>query len=111
MVKKPGSERVEEAKKAGGASTTVAEIITVVEGDKTPHDELMKLPKAQVLRNMAAPENKTRFMVDVDSRTKQGKNIIALMESLCNGDTALIKTVAEILGALAGLVATKRTSR
>ncbi len=107
MAKKPEAKGAEGAKKAGRASTTVAPTITVVEADKRPSDELMKLPKAQIIRTMVAPENKTRFVIDVDNRTTKGKGIIALLESLRDGDVAALKAFSEILGALAGMVAKK----
>jgi len=111
MEKKPEAKGAAET--AGACCTPETEVrtITVIDGDKTPHDELMKLPKAQIVRSMAIPENKTRFMVDVDNRTTQGKGIIALMGSLRDGDTAAIKTVTEILGALAGMLTKKRTPK
>jgi len=106
-----GSETKEEAgpQKTQGASS--ASTIAVLEGDKTPHDELMKLPKAQIIRSMAVPENKARFMVDVDKQSIQGKRIIALMERLRDGDAVLTETVAEILGALANIAAKAPTSK
>jgi hypothetical protein len=109
MAKKPEAKGPEETKKAGSASKTVAQTITVVEGDKRPVDELMKLPKAYIVRDMAIPENKTRFMVDVNNRTQKGQRIIALMESLRDGDAAAVKKVTETLEGLATLVAKKPT--
>jgi hypothetical protein len=109
MAKKSEAKGAERTKKASNASPTVAQIITVVEGDKTPHDELMKLPKAQIVRSMAVPENKTRFLVDVDNQTTRGKMIVALMETLCDGNAAAINTVTGILEALAGMVVEKPT--
>ncbi|MDQ1239742.1 MAG: hypothetical protein QG577_1928 [Thermodesulfobacteriota bacterium] len=84
---------------AGGAST-----IKVIDGDRTPHDQLMKLPKAQIIRQMSIPDHTTRFIVDVDNQTKPGKRIIALMESLRDGNATTTKIVTEILGALANVV-------
>jgi len=87
---------------AAGAST-----IKVIDADKTPHDQLMKLPKAQIIRQMSLPDNATRFIVDVDNQTKVGKKIIALMESLRDGNKTTTKMVVEILGALANAVEKK----
>jgi hypothetical protein len=109
MAKKPQKKGAEATKKSGRA--VAVPTIIVVEGDKRPSEELMKLPKAQIIRNMAIAENKTRFMVDVDSQSKQGKRIIALMESLRDGNAAAIKTVTGILEALAGVVAEKPTPK
>jgi hypothetical protein len=111
MGKKPVAKGAEETAAPCCATEMEVQTITVVGGDKTPREELMKLPKAQIVRSMAIPENKTRFMVDVDDRTTQGKGIIALMESLGAGDATAIKTVTEILGALAGMLTKKRTQK
>ncbi len=106
MAKKPEAKGAEGAKKAGRASAAVP-TLTVIEGDKRSYDDLMKLPKAQIIRNMSIPANKTRFIVDVNNKTKKGKTIIALMESLRDGDAAAIKKVTEILEDLASMVAKK----
>jgi len=111
MVRKPEAKSSEETKKACSTSTVVVSAITVVEGYKTPHDELMKLPKAQIIREMSVPNNKTRFMVDVDNQTKQGMRILALMESLRDGNAATTKTVTEILAALGNMVDKKPTPK
>jgi len=109
MAKRPEANGAEGTKNSGRASAEAAATITVAEGDKTPHDDLMKLPKAQIIRDMSIPENKTRFMVDVNNETKKGKQIIALMESLRDGDAAAIKKVTETLEALATIVTKKPT--
>ena len=96
-------------KKSGRKSSVAVSTITVAEGDKRTYDELMKLPKAQIIRGMSTPENKTRFLVDVNNKTKKGKTIIALMESLRYGDAAAIKKVTEALESLAITVAKKPT--
>ncbi len=111
MVKRPEAKGAERAKKASRASAAVVSTITVIEADNTPSNEMMKLPKAQIIRQMSIPDNKTRFFVDVDNRTKQGKQIIALMDSLREGNTTALKTVTDILGALAGMVAEKAIPR
>jgi hypothetical protein len=59
---------------------------------------------------MTAPENKTRFMVDVDNATPHGKGIIGLMEFLCHADPATNEALAEILSGLAKLMAKGTTS-
>lgn len=110
MAKKPEAKATKAATKSVRAAKTTVPTITVLEADKRPHDELMKLPKAQILREMAVPENKTRFMVDVDNQTAQGKQIIGLMEFFGRGDAVTIKTFTEILRALAGMVAKKASS-
>lgn len=107
MAKKPEAKGAEGANKTGRASAVAEPTITVVEGDKRSPEELMKLPKAQIVREMSTPKDRTRFMVDVDSQSKQGKRIISLMESLLDGNAAATKTVTEILGALAGMVVKK----
>jgi hypothetical protein len=109
MAKKPEAKGAEAPKKGGRATAVRVPTITVVEGDKRPSDELMKLPKAYLVRDMAIPEDKTRFMVDVNNQTKKGQRIIALMESLRDGDAAAIKRVTETLEELATLVAKKPT--
>ena len=109
MAKRPEAKVAEGKKKSGRASAAAVSTITVTEGDKRTYDQLMKLPKAQIIRGMSIPENKTRFMVDVNSKTKKGKTIIALMESLRDGDAAAIKKVSETLEALATIVAKKPT--
>jgi hypothetical protein len=109
MAKKPEAKGAEGTKKSGRASSVAVSTITVSEVDKRPHDDLMKLPKAQIIRDMSIPENKTRFMVDVNNKSKKGKTIIALMESLRDGDAAAIKKVSETLEALATIVAEKPT--
>jgi hypothetical protein len=109
MAKRPEAKVAEGKKKSGRASAAAVSTITVTEGDKRTYDELMKLPKAQIIRGMSIPENKTRFMVDVNNKTKKGKSIIAVMESLRNGDAAAIKKVSETLEALATIVAKKPT--
>jgi dihydroorotate dehydrogenase len=111
MMKKPEAKATKGATKAAHAAKTAIQTVTVAEADKTPHDELMKLPKAQIVREkMSIPENKTRFMVDVNNKTKKGKTIIALMESLRDGDAAAIEKVTEALEALATVVAKKPTT-
>lgn len=109
MAKKPEAKGAEVTKKRGPASTVAVSTITVAEGDKRPYDALMKLPKAQIVREMSIPEDKIRFMVDVNNKSKKGKTIIALMESLRDGDTNAIKKVTETLEALATAVAKKPT--
>ena len=109
MAKKPEAKGSEGAKQSGRASAVTVSTITVAEGDKRTYDELMKLPKAQIIRDMSIPENKTRFMVDVHNKSKKGKAIIALMESLCEGDAAAIKKVTETLEAIATMVGNKPT--
>ena len=109
MAKNPEAKVSEGAKESGLASSARVPTITVADGDKRPYDDLMKLPKAQIIRNMSIPENKTRFMVDVSNSTKKGKRIIALMEALRDGDAAAIKKVTEVLEDLAGTVAKKPT--
>jgi hypothetical protein len=111
MVKKPVAKGAEKAKKVGRASAAAASTITVLEGEKTPKEELMKLPKAQIVRSMAIPKNRARFVVDVDNRTKQGKSIIALMGSLRSRNAAMTKAVTDILGALGNMVGKKPTSK
>jgi len=110
MVKKPDAKGAEGAKKAGSVSKTVARTIKVVEGDKRPSDELMKLPKAQIIREMSVPEDMKRFMVDVNNKTKKGKTIIALLERLRDGDAAAIKEVTKTLEDLATMMAKKPTA-
>jgi hypothetical protein len=109
MAKRPEAKGAEGTKKSGRASAVAVSTITVAEGDKRTYDALMKLPKAQIIRDMSIPENKTRFMVDVNNKTKKGKTIIALMESLRDGDAAAIKKVTEALEAVATMVAKKPT--
>ncbi len=109
MAKKPETESAEGTNKAERASARLVPTVTVVEGDKRPSDELMKLPKAQIIRSVAVPENKARFIVDVDNRTARGKGIIALMQSLVDGDAAASRAVTEILGALAEILPKKQT--
>jgi hypothetical protein len=108
MAKKPDTKGAEGTKKSGRASAAVP-TITVVQGDKRPSEELMKLPKAQIVREMSTPEDRTRFVVDVNNRTKKGQRIIAFMESLGDGDAAAIKKVTETLEGLATMVAKKPT--
>jgi hypothetical protein len=98
-----GSEKIKG--KPAPASPSRPKTITVIRGERTSHDELMKLPKAQIVRNMAIPENRVRYLIDVDDRTKQGTRIIALMDKLCDNDANALTTVSEILGALANMVA------
>ena len=50
-------------------------------------------------------------MVDVNNKTKKGKTIIALMESLRDGDAAAIKKVTEALEAQATMVTKKPTQK
>jgi len=107
MSKRIEVKGAEGTKKATRASAVAVSTITVAEGDKRPFDDLMKLPKAQIIREMSIPENKTRFVVDVNNKTKKGKTIIALMESLRDGDAAAIKKVTETLESLATMVAKK----
>jgi len=107
MAKRLEAKGAEGTKKAARASVVAASTITVAEGDKRPYDDLMKLPKAQIIREMSIPEDKTRFLVDVNSKTKKGKTIISLMESLRDGDAVAIKKVTEALEALATMVAKK----
>lgn len=108
MAKKPLNKPKEVAeKKPAPAPAARRPVITVAQADKTPHDELMKLPKAQILRNMSAPPNTARFILDVDNQATLGKKIIALMDSLGSGDPGTVKTVGEILGALANIVPKK----
>jgi hypothetical protein len=109
MAKKPGKMGAEGTKKADRASAPAVQTVSVVEGDTRSYDELMKPPKAQLVRQMAIPANKRRFIIDVDNRTRKGKRIIALMESLRDGDKAAIKKVTEILETLAGTGAKKST--
>lgn len=111
MAKKPDAEGVQVTTRNTARSALAVPMMTVVEGDKRPSEDLMKLPKAQIVRNIVVPVNKTRFIVDVDNQSKQGKRIIALMESLRDGNLAVTKTVAEILGALAGMVAENPNSQ
>ncbi len=111
MAKKPEAKGAEGTKKSGRASAVAVSTITVAEADKRPYDDLMKLPKAQIIRDMSIPENKTRFMVDVNNKTKKGKTIIALMESLRDGDAAAIKKVTEALEAQATMVTKKPTQK
>jgi hypothetical protein len=92
------------------ASGSTAQTISVLDGDKTPREELMKTPKAYVIDKMAIPVDKTRFLLDVDNQTTQGKQIIALMEGLRDGDVAALKAFTEILGALSMIVAKKQTT-
>lgn len=106
MVKKLETGVVAKMKKAGSLASG-ASTIKVVDADRTPHDQLMKLPKAQILRQMSIPDNVTRFVVDVDNQTKVGKKIIALMESLRDGNKTTTKVVIEILGALATAIEKK----
>jgi hypothetical protein len=109
MAKRPEVKSAEGTKKSGRASAKAVSTVTVAEGDKRTYEALMKLPKAQIIRDMSIPENKTRFMVDVNNKTKKGKSIIALMQSLRDGDAAAIKKVTETLEALATMVAKKST--
>jgi hypothetical protein len=109
MAKKPEAKGVGGTKKSGRASAVAVSTITVAEGDKRTYDALMKLPKAQIIRDMSIPENRTRFIVDVNNKTKKGKTIIALMESLRDGDAAAIKKLTETLEDLATMVAKKST--
>jgi hypothetical protein len=111
MARKPEAKSAEVTKKSGRASAVAVSTITVVEGDKRPYDDLMKLPKAQIIREISIPGNKTRFIVDVNNKTKKGKTIIALMESLRDGNAAAIKKVTETLEALATMVAKKPTPK
>jgi hypothetical protein len=107
MAKKPDTKGSEGTKKSGRAASVPT--ITVVQGDKRPSEELMKLPKAQIVREMSVPEDRTRFVVDVNNRTKKGQRIIALMESLSDGDASAIKKVTETLEGLASMVTKKPT--
>jgi hypothetical protein len=109
MAKKPEAKGAEVTKKSGRASAVAVSTIRVAEADKRPYDALMKLPKAQIIREMSIPENKTRFMVDVNNKSKKGKTIIALMESLRDSDRVAIKKVTEALAELATTVAKKPT--
>jgi hypothetical protein len=111
MAKKPEAKGAEAEKKSGRKSAVAVSTIRVAEGDKRTYDELMKLPKAQIIRDMSIPENKTRFMVDVNNKSKKGKAIIALMESLRDGDAGAIKKVTEALEAQATMVAKKPTPK
>jgi hypothetical protein len=107
MAKRPEVKGAEGTKKSGRASVVAVSTITVAEADRRSYDDLMKLPKAQIIREMSIAENKRRFMVDVNNKSKKGKTIIALMESLRDGDAAAIKKVTESLEALATMVAKK----
>jgi hypothetical protein len=109
MAKKPEAKGAEGTKKSGRKSAVAVSTITVAEGDKRTYDELMKLPKAQIIRDMSTPENKTRFTVDVNNKSKKGKTIIALMKSLRDGDAAAIQKVTETLEVLATMVTKKPT--
>ncbi len=111
MTKKPAAKVAEEPKKSARASAVAVSTITVAEGEKRTYDALMKLPKAQIIRDMSIPGNRKRFIVDVNNKTKKGKTIIALMESLRDGDAAAIKKVTETLEALATMVAKKPTPK
>ena len=104
MPKKAEVKSSEKIKKPAPAPPSRPAAITVVEADRTPHDDLMKLPKAQIVRTLAIPEHRSRYLIDVDNQTKQGKSIIVLMNSLCENDRNNVATVAEILGALARIV-------
>lgn len=111
MAKKPETKGAMGTQKSGSASVGKVTTITVGAGDQRPSEALMKLPKAEIIRNMAIPENKTRFMVDIDNESKQGKRIIALMENLRDGNAAVAKTVTEILSALSTMAIMKPTSK
>ncbi len=102
MAKKPAAKDAEGTKVGGRVSRPAASTITVIEADTRSYDELMKPPKAQLVREMVVPANKRRFIIDVDDQTRKGKRIIALLESLRDGDKAAIKEVAEVLESLAG---------
>jgi hypothetical protein len=109
MAKKPEAKGADGPKKSVRASAVAVPTLMVLEGDKRSSEELMKLPKAQVVREMSIPEDRTRFMVDVNNQTKKGQRIIALMEGLRDGDAAAIKKVTETLEGLVTLVAKKPT--
>ena len=111
MAKRAEGKSSEKIKKPAPAPASRPTTITVVEADRTPHDDLMKLPKAQIVRTLAIPEHRSRYLIDVDNQTKQGKRIIALMDSLCENDRNTVATVAEILGALARMVTKTSTSK
>jgi ABC-type phosphate transport system auxiliary subunit len=65
----------------------------------------MKVPKAQLIKDkLTVPENRTRFILDIDNQTQRGKDIIALMNRLQAEDPKANKAVDEILAALADLV-------
>lgn len=109
MAIRPEIKGAEASKKAGRVSAPAVSTITVVEGDTRPYEDLMKPPKAQIVRQMVIPANKRRFIIDVDNQTRKGKRIIALMESLRDGDKAAIEKVTQILGTLASMGTKKPT--
>lgn len=111
MAKKPEAKGVKGTKKDGSSSVGKVTTITVGEADHRSSGELMKLPKAEILRNMAIPENKTRFVLDIDNQSKQGKRIISLMENLRDGNVAATGTVTEVLAALSIMATTKPISK
>jgi len=107
MAKTTRSKVVQETKKTPAVTAVRLPTMAVTDGDKRSSEQLMKLPKGEIVRHIAIPENISRFVVDLDNRSKQGKSIIALMESLRDGNAAAIKAVTEILGSLAGMVGKK----
>jgi hypothetical protein len=80
-------------------------IIMVAQSRTISYDDLMKLPKAQLIKEMLTiPENRTRFILDVDEQTQQGKDLVAVMNRLQSGDPNATRAVSEILASLACLV-------
>jgi hypothetical protein len=112
MAKKPAAKAsAKMPEKGASGSSAPRPTVTVADGDIRSYDDLMKLPKAQIVRTMSAPENKARYIVDVDKQTSLGKKIIALMDSLRSEDMVAIRAVSEILGALGNMVAKKTASK
>ncbi len=101
MPKKPEVMGGQATKKPGGASARAVQMITVVEGDTRSYEELMKPPKAQIAKQIVIPPNKRRFIIDVDNQKKTGKQIIAVMEMLCDGDESAIKKFTQTVATLA----------
>ncbi len=110
MPKKPEVMGGQATKKPSGASARAVQTITVVEGDTRSYEELMKPPKAQIAKQMVIPANKRRFIIDVDNRTRKGKQITAVMEMLRDGNKSAIKKFTEILPTLA-TVEPKKTGK
>jgi hypothetical protein len=80
--------------------------LVVTQSQKISYDELMKRPKAQLIKELlTVPDNRARFVLDVVDQTRQGKDIITLMNRLEAADPNTLKAVSEILGSLARIVA------
>ena len=101
---------------AGGEANVppqkAAPTLVVTQSQRISYDELMKRPKAQLIKDMlTVPDNSTRFVLDVVDQTQQGKDIITLMNRLDAADPNTLTAVSEILGSLARLIAERPSGR